>query len=167
MGFNNGSERKKFEAQWSRLRVEYAACGMDESMMITMYEFDWQTFNSDRRYAEHTQTFSRQEFSDDGDGTSEDRSPLLMKFLDPLSAEAGDTYQPKGINWVEEIESENLWEGVSKLSDSDRKLLTLYVFYGYSITEIARMQGVTRPAVSKRLIRVKRFLKKFFSRVTN
>ena len=90
-----------------------------------------------------------------------------MKFLDSLSAEAGDTYQPKGISWVEEIESENLWEGVSKLSDSDRKLLTLYVFYGYSITEIARMQGVTRPAVSKRLIRVKRFLKKFFSRVTN
>ena len=90
-----------------------------------------------------------------------------MKFLDSLSAEAGDTYQLKGISWVEEIESENLWEGVSKLSDSDRKLLTLYVFYGYSITEIARMQGVTRPAVSKRLIRVKRFLKKFFSRVTN
>lgn len=135
--------------------------------MIAMYEFDRQTFNSDRRYAEHTQMFSRQEFSDDGDGTSEDRSPLLMKFLDSLSAEAGDTYQLKGISWVEEIESENLWEGVSKLSDSDRKLLTLYVFYGYSITEIARMQGVTRPAVSKRLIRVKRFLKKFFSRVTN
>ena len=48
MGFNNGLERKKFEARWSRLRVEYAASGMDENMITAMYEFDRQTFNSDQ-----------------------------------------------------------------------------------------------------------------------
>ena len=28
MSFNNGLERKKFEAAWKKLRVEYAAAGM-------------------------------------------------------------------------------------------------------------------------------------------
>ena len=62
MGFNHGLERKKFEARWSRLRVEYAASGMEESAITAIYEFDRQTFNSDRRYAEHTQAFSQQVF---------------------------------------------------------------------------------------------------------
>ncbi len=161
MGFNNGSERKKFEAQWSRLRVEYAACGMDESMMIAMYEFDWQTFNSDRRYAEHTQAFSQQEFSDDGDTVGDDKSALLIKFFDSFTTTISDTYRLERNGWVDEIKNERLWTGLSKLSESDQELLTLYVFCGYTMTEIAKRNGISQPAVSKKFLRIKKFLEKF------
>jgi len=166
MGFNNGLERRKFEAQWSCLRVEYAASGMDESTILAMYEFDRQTYNSDRRYAEHTQAISQQAFSDDGDEAREDKSALLVKFADSLSA-ATDTYQIEGKGWIGEIESERLQKGIKKLSDSDKELLTLYVFYGYSITEIAKMQGIARPTVSKKITRIKKFLKKYLPVATN
>lgn len=52
MGFNYGLERRRFEARWSRLRVEYAANGMEESRITEMYKFDLREFNSNRRYAE-------------------------------------------------------------------------------------------------------------------
>ena len=68
MGFNNGLERKKFEARWSRLRVEYAANGMEESMITQMYEFDLREFNSNRRYAEHTQAMTRSKTAAFGKG---------------------------------------------------------------------------------------------------
>lgn len=166
MGFNNGLERKKFEARWSRLRVEYAANGMEESMITEMYEFDLQEFNSNRRYAEHTQAISQQIFSDDGDEAGEDKSALLMKFLDTFTAGTCDTYQLEGKGWVDEIENERLWKGISQLSDSDKELLTLHIFHGYSITEIAQMQGVARPTVSKKLTRIKKFLQKYVLRAT-
>ena len=67
---------------------------------------------------------------------------------------------------MNEIVNEGLWRGVSKLTESDRKLLTLHILYGYSITEIARMQGIARPTVSKKLTRIKCFLKKFLSPAT-
>ena len=31
MAFNNGLERRKFEEEWKKLRMEYAAAGMDEA----------------------------------------------------------------------------------------------------------------------------------------
>ncbi len=67
MGFNNGLERKKFEAMWKKLRAEYAAAGMDEAAIEEMYQFDLDTFRSDRRYGEHTQAMPSQQFEDDGD----------------------------------------------------------------------------------------------------
>lgn len=166
MGFNNGLERKKFEAQWSRLRVEYAASGMDESAISALYEFDSQTFNSNRRYAEHTQAVSRQTFSDDGDEIGGDKSALLVKFMDSFTAGTCDTYRLEGKDWVDEIENERLWKGISQLSDSDKELLTLHIFYGYSITEIAQMQGIARPTVSKKLTRIKKFLQKYLPMAT-
>lgn len=161
MGFNNGLERKKFEAQWSRLRVEYAANGMEESMIAEMYEFDLREFNSNRRYAEHTQAISRQTFSDDGDEASEDKSPLLMKFIDSFTTETGSIFRLKGAGWIDEIENSRLWEGLSVLSDKDKELLTLYIVYGYTMVEIAEKQGVSQVAISKRFSRIKKFLKKY------
>ena len=161
MGFNNGLERKKFEARWSRLRVEYAASGMDENMITAMYEFDRQTFNSDRRYAEHTQMLSCQVFSDDGDKAGEDKSPLLVKFMDALTIQNGDISHLRGDGWLDEIENSRLWKGISELSDKDKELLTLYIFYGYTMVEIAKMQGVSQAAISKRFSRIKNFLRKY------
>ena len=49
MSFNNGRERRKFEATWKKLRMEYAAAGMDAAAIEEMYQFDLETFRSERR----------------------------------------------------------------------------------------------------------------------
>ena len=56
MGFNNGLERRKFEAEWKKLRVEYAAAGMEEAAIEKMYQFDLKVLLSNRRYGEHKQS---------------------------------------------------------------------------------------------------------------
>lgn len=55
MAWNNGLERKKFEAEQTKLAAEYRATGMSEDQIQQMYEFDLSVFNSTRRFTEHTQ----------------------------------------------------------------------------------------------------------------
>jgi len=126
-----------------------------------MYEFDRQTYNSDRRYAEHTQAISQKSFSDDGDEAGEDKAALLMKFSDSLTTKESDMFQPDRTSWVDEIESKKLRKGIAKLSVKDREVLALYVFFGYTMDEIAEKQGVSQPAISKKLARIKKILRKY------
>jgi DNA-directed RNA polymerase specialized sigma24 family protein len=161
MSFNNGLERKKFEAAWKKLRVEYAAAGMDEAAVEAMYQFDLDTFNSERRYAEHTQELPFQQFDDDGDTAGEDTSALLVKFFDAFAVMPQETVGTNRYGWVEEIRSKTLSAAVQRLSEADIELLTLHVYEGYGVSEIAKMKGVTQSAISQKIIRIKKFLKNF------
>lgn len=161
MSFNNGLERKKFEAAWKKLRVEYAAAGMGKAAIDAMYQFDVEMFNSERRYAEHTQGMPYQQCGDDGDVSGDDKSALLVKFFDSLAVMPKDTDETRRYGWMDEIGSEALSAALQNLSTEDIELLTLYVFDGYSVTEIAAKQGVAQPTISKKLARIKKFLKKF------
>ena len=59
MAWNNGLERKKFEAEQAKLAAEYRAAGMNEEQIQQMYEFDLDVFHGNRSYAEHTQPFPK------------------------------------------------------------------------------------------------------------
>lgn len=161
MGFNNGLERKRFEAMWKKLRAEYAAAGMDEAAIEEMYQFDLDAFRSDRRYGEHTQAMPSQQFEDDGDPADESNSALLVKFFDSFAVMPQDTDEGNRYGWLDEVESEALSAALRKLSDEDIELLTLYVFDGYSTTEIASLQGIAHQNVSKKIRRIKKSLKIF------
>ena len=63
MGFNNGSERRKLNAEWERLRVTYRQAGMSEEAIQAMYEFDLNALNSERAYS--TNTVKVEETGDD------------------------------------------------------------------------------------------------------
>ena len=39
MSFNNGNERRKLNAKWEHLRVQYREAGMSEDAIQAMYEF--------------------------------------------------------------------------------------------------------------------------------
>lgn len=159
MGFNNGLERKRFEAMWKKLRAEYAAAGMDEAAIEEMYQFDLDTFRSDRRYGEHTQAMPSQQFEDDGDPADESNSALLVKFFDSFAVMPQDTDDERRYSWLDEIEAEALSARLQKLSFEDIELLTLYIFDGYSTTEIAALQGIAHQNVSKKIRRIKKILK--------
>nr|WP_300915324.1 sigma-70 family RNA polymerase sigma factor [uncultured Acetatifactor sp.] len=161
MSFNYGLEKKKFDREWDRLHKEYRAAGMDEAAIKAMYEFDWQRFNAERAYRNHTQGMPDQRFDDDGDTAGEDKSALLVKFFDSFAAMPKDTDDERRDGWLDEIESEELSAALRRLSTEDIELLTLYAFDGYGVTEIAAMQGVTHPTISKKLKRIKKILKNF------
>ena len=40
MGFNYGFEKRKFDRVWEKLHREYIEAGMDETAILSMYEFD-------------------------------------------------------------------------------------------------------------------------------
>ena len=161
MGFNYGLEKKKFDREWDRLRREYRAAGMNEASIEAMHEFDWQGFNAERAYRNHTQEMPFQQFDDDGDTASEENSALLVKFFGSFAVMPQDTDSERRDGWLDEIGSEKLSAALRQLSAEDIELLTLHVFDSYGVMEIAAMQGVAHATVSKKLKRIKNFLKNF------
>ena len=161
MGFNNAAALSRFERNWAKLRVEYAEAGMDPASIEAMYQFDKDVYRSDRRYAMHSQPLPDQEFQDDGDLAGEDNSPLLEKFFDSFAVMPEETDSSRRDSWVDEIESPRLSAALRQLSPQDIELLTLYAIEGYRVTDIAAMQGVSQPTISKKLKRIRNFMKKF------
>ena len=161
MSFNNGRERRKFEAAWKKLRMEYAEAGMDAEAIEEMYQFDLETFRSERRYAEHTQGMPFQQFDDDGDTASEGNSALLVKFLDALAVMPRETDDGNRYAWLEQIESEEVSKALRKLSQQQIEILTLVAFEGYNATEAGKILGLTQQGVSWHISKIKKILKNF------
>ena len=84
MAWINGFERKRFDEEQKRLAEEYRIAGMTNEQIEQMYQFDLETFNSRRRFTEHTQQFPECVL----DESSDDKSPLFEKYLTQLSIEA-------------------------------------------------------------------------------
>ena len=55
MGFHYGYEKRKFDAEWTRLEQEYRAAGMDDRQIAAMKEYDWSWFCSQRTYQNRVQ----------------------------------------------------------------------------------------------------------------
>ena len=69
--------------------------------------------------------------------------------------------------WVGEVQNERLQAGLEKLSVADLKLLTLYAYEGYTVTEISKVLGVSHPTISIKIKRITNFLKNFDFNATN
>ena len=153
MGFNNGSERRKLNAEWERLRVTYRQAGMSEEAIQAMYEFDLNALNSERAYS--TNTVKVEETGDDESNAD------LIKFK--KACEVKDTYHEtkSSFGWIGEVEDERLLSALEKLSREDLELLTLYAHEGYSITEISKVFRVARPTISIKIKRIANFLNNF------
>ena len=156
MGFNYGLEKKKFDAEWTRLRAEYTAAGMDEASIQIMYEYDLKAFNRRRADAMHEQSLDGMRdchFED----VSDDRSPLLMKFESVLATK--DDYFATGrFAWIEAISNEELYARLSSLTDDDKELLTLFAMEGLSKREIAQRRNISEQAVGQKMKRLRKFL---------
>ena len=157
MSFNKGYELKKFEAHWEKLRIEYAAAGMTEEAIQKMYDYDRQQFNSERTFIERTQEFTAPAY----ESSEEEASPLMLRYQDAITVT--DTYHEtkSRFAWIGEIENERLLSALENLSEDDLKLLTLYAYEGYTVTEISKVLGVSQPTISIKIKRITNFLKKF------
>ena len=157
MSFNKGYELKKFEAHWEKLRIEYAAAGMTEDAIQKMYDYDRQQFNSERTFIERTQEFTAPAY----ESSEEEASPLMLRYQEAITTT--DTYHEtkSKFAWIGEIENERLLAALESLSELDLKILTLYVYAGYTESEVASALESKRITIHKRIERMTMLLKNF------
>ena len=157
MSWNNGYERRKFEAEQKKLAEEYRALGMSEEKIKALYEFDLAQFNSKRRYYMHTQEFTTSDFEE---GESDDsESTLLHKFFDELTVTIEYGSYTSRYWWVDEIDNPDLHRKIKSLSEDDIELLTLLVFENYRKSEVAKILGCESYHITRRLARIKEQLR--------
>ena len=157
MGFNYGLEKKNFDSQWAVTRKQYEDAGMSNEAIQAMYDYDWSVFNANRSYQNHTQEMAAPSFEQ----SEESYSPLMNKYQEAVSVT--DTYHETKscFSWIGEIENERLLAALESLSEDDLKLLTLYVYEGYTESEISKVFSISQPAIHKRIEKITIFLKKF------
>ena len=148
---------KKFEAHWEKLRIEYAAAGMTEDAIQKMYDYDRQQFNAERAHLERTQEL----LTDTFECSEDENSPLMKRYREVTTVT--DTYHEtkSGFAWIGEIENERLLSALENLSGLDLKILTLYVYAGYTESEIVGELGGSKVAIHKRIEKITKLLKKF------
>ena len=156
MSFNNGNERRKLNAKWEQLRVQYREAGMSEEAIQAMYEFDLGVLNSERAYDANTVAVC------DGDDDKDARKAADFKQYE-AAITVTDTYRETKscFSWIGEIENERLLAALESLSELDLKILTLYVYAGYTESEIAMTLESKRITIHKRIERMTMFLKNF------
>lgn len=156
MAWNNGLERMKFEAEQAKLATEYRAAGMTEAQIQQMYEFDLEVFNSNRRFAEHTQQFPESPFEDGDEG----QSPLYEKFPEALTVTMGLPVGSDRFSWIDEIDDEQLVERLKRLSAEELDLITRIAMDEQTQSEVAAELGVNQSTISRRLEKIIKILKK-------
>lgn len=162
MSFNNGNERRKLNAKWEHLRVQYREAGMSEDAIQAMYEFDLGVLNSERAYITNTMTVSG--VADDGAAKETSDFKQYEKAVTVT-----DTYHEtkSRFAWIGEIENEQLLTALETLKVEDLEIITMYAYAGYDITEISKVYGVSRPTISIKIKRITKFLKNFNFNATN
>ena len=156
MSFNNGNERRKLNAKWEHLRVQYREAGMSKEAIQAMYEFDLDVLNSERAYDANTVAVC------DGEDDVDTRKAADLKQYEAAITVTDTYHETKScFGWIGEIENERLLSALEKLSEDDLKLLTLYVYEGYSMVELSKVYGIAQQNISKRILKITKFLKKF------
>lgn len=156
MAWNNGLERKKFDAEQAKLAAECRAAGMTEEQIQQMYEFDLAAFNSNRRFAEHTQAFLESPFEDGDEG----QSPLYERFPEVLTVTMDVPTGSSRYGWIDEIDDPDLVDFLKALPERDIELITLIAFEDCTHQEAADQFGITRSGVTKRVEQLRKIFQK-------
>ena len=153
MAFNYAKEKRSFDAQWLKLEDEYRAAGFDEAGIQAMRKFDWNEFCHRRTFENRNQELPSEVIDDSEDNGC---STLLKKFSSLTDSFDENSFSGR-YDWIEAIDNSALAERLKRLNDSEKELLTQFIFYDYTQAEIAAMQGVSQSAVSQRINRIKKF----------
>ena len=126
MSFNNGNERRKLNAKWEQLRVQYREAGMSEEAIQEMYEFDLGVLNSERAYDANTVAVCAGE--DDVDA----RKAADLKQYEAAITVTDTYHETKSrFGWIGEIENERLLAGLENLSED--AINSIWSIVGYTV----------------------------------
>ena len=144
MSWNNASMEKRFQEEQAKLRKFYEENGMTEEQINAMYEYDLEVFHNTRNREESAETIGALSFPID--------DPLYIE-VEAKSACEFD-YEDYDIECgFSDIRLQKIWRHGDK---KDRTILIL-LSQGYSKGEIAQKMHMTSSAVSKRLLKMKKF----------
>lgn len=153
MSWNNGLNKTKFNKTQKEQETEYRQNGMTEEQIQIMRKFDLEIYNSDRRFAEHTQAI----ISDDGfDG--ETKNPLLKNYYEQEWTKQETVQQTRSLNWLDEISNPALIKAIESLSKEDQEILTQVAIYEHSHEEVARSLHTSRQCITSKVRRIRKRL---------
>lgn len=159
MEFNYQREKRKYIKIWEKLETEYRRAGMSEVNIKAMKVFDWEMFKQERIFCIHNQYLECLPQDSEKDGGRE--NPLCKRFTDKLSCSDEDEYFARGrYDWIEKLENENLARRIKSMNNADIELLTMFIVDRKTHAEIAKILGVDRSVVTRRIGRIKNFLKR-------
>ena len=155
MRFHYAKERQKFEKAWKALRKKYEQAGMEADAIESLYALDLAEFHSRRRFEMHIRPLSDL-YYDEGAGNLK---VSRMKKAEALSVCFDESDFPGRYAWIETLEDPILSERLKQLQINDLELLTYVVLEGHSQKELAQKWNCSQRAVSKRLQKIKKFLR--------
>ena len=153
MGFYYATERKRFEREWDKLRKDYEAAGMSQEAIQLLYEFDLETFRSERTYANHTLPLADEHIRND----KLEPSTLYRKYVNASTSFDEVDFSGR-YSWVDAIENQRLVCALRQLSNEDLELLTFLVLEEHTQRELAQKWGCSQKNVSVRFKRIKKIL---------
>ena len=158
MAYNHAKEELLFANHWAKLRDEYVQAGMSEDAIQAMYDFDREVFNGNRSYSEHTVRLLLEDEAEDEDEFAYAQALLNNNFS---SFSVFDEYMCSSpYDWVELLDTASYVEAIRLLSDSDKELITLFAFHGFSINQLSAHFQQSRFVIFRRINKIKKVLKK-------
>lgn len=159
MGYNHFIEEKHFKKEWSKLEKQYEEAGMSQETIHEMYRYDREVFNNERRFFRHTEVVEIEVTYYMEETNSKFR--FCQRNMERFSSTIDSIVQKERMAWIDEIEDENIWRALKEMKYEDLDILTMLVFEGYKSKEIAEVKGVSPQAISKKISKLKNFLKNF------
>ena len=153
MGFNYAKEEQAFLEKWRKLSADYIVAGMTVEDTWEMYNFDRELFCKERTYIRHNQEFPAETISEESFESS------LVNRYTGLTVQFDESEFSGRFAWIEAVDDSVLAGKLKALSAPDLDLLTLIAIEGYSQADVARKMDCARNTVSKKIARIKRFLK--------
>ena len=158
-GFNYQAEKMKFEKAWEDREKAYRKAGMTEEQIQAMKEYDWETFNSDRRF--YRRNVDAGSFSEDIDDLRDSNpaapAPLAGEVEYSISSE--DVYRMEELfGWVESLDSRELVVAIRRLSARQRKILDVCMREDCGQTEIAELLQMKQPNVNRDMKKIRELL---------
>jgi DNA-directed RNA polymerase specialized sigma24 family protein len=154
MGFNYTREKRRFDADWRKLALEYAKAGMSAAAIQTMHDYDWEQFRRRRTYENRIQGLPSEAI----DPHDEECNSTLFRLFPALTVSFDESDFTGRHDWIETVDDMLLAGTLSSLPICDKELLTLLVMDGYSQTEIAVMYGCKQSVISRKIKRIKNLL---------
>ena len=135
---------RKAEVEWlnwkEKEEKQMRELGMDEDTIQRLHTYDWQQFKAERNFYEW------QSFTDEDVEEIPETAARELKNIDDL---------------LNSIENQKVFEVLKKVDKLTLKILLMRM-EGYSDSEIAHAVGLDKYAVSMRIYRLRKKLKKYF-----
>ena len=138
MGFSYAREKRKFDKEWNEKERWYRESGMSEDAILEMREYDWNEFNSTRKFYRYGDDDVDVESIVEEDGDSIDKT---------LSEE-----------WIELLETPNLVRKVRKLPADYIEIIDLMVRENLTQEEVAGRMHCSQQNIAKKIEKIKKLL---------